>query len=188
MRWTRKGFEEDAAEAKVENWSGNGARPAEWFRAPTQWFYGPTQWLRGPTQWFYAPTRRVVTYAFFVTIGATTPARSEETCADSTCAIAEAPTAVASVASIASSAIAPARRIVVDLPARTLTLYENGRATHVYPAAVGRESTPTPSGSFTIINRLSDPVYYGAETTPVRSASDHAKLPPWRLAGLGEIA
>ena len=53
------------------------------------------------------------------------------------------------------------RRIVVSIPDRKLALIENGRVVKVYSAAVGRPASPTPSGTFTIVQRISNPAWYG---------------------------
>jgi len=55
----------------------------------------------------------------------------------------------------------PRRRIVVSIPDRKLALIEDGRVLKVYPTAVGRPTSPTPSGTFTIVQRISDPAWYG---------------------------
>jgi lipoprotein-anchoring transpeptidase ErfK/SrfK len=55
----------------------------------------------------------------------------------------------------------PQRRIVVSIPDRKLALIEDGRVVKVYPAAVGRATSPTPSGTFTIVQRISSPAWYG---------------------------
>ena len=62
-----------------------------------------------------------------------------------------------------SPAIAAAtatRRIVVSIPDRKLALIENDRIVRVYPVAVGAEVSPSPVGTFTIVNRVSNPTYY----------------------------
>jgi lipoprotein-anchoring transpeptidase ErfK/SrfK len=51
------------------------------------------------------------------------------------------------------------RLIVVSIPDRKLVLMENGAAKRVYPVAVGKPSTPSPAGQFTIVRRVSDPTY-----------------------------
>lgn len=51
----------------------------------------------------------------------------------------------------------PAYKILINTTARTLTLYENGKTYKVYPVAVGKPSTPTPKGSFTIVNKAVNP-------------------------------
>jgi hypothetical protein len=45
-------------------------------------------------------------------------------------------------------------RIVVDLSARRVTLFHNGRKALATPAAIGSEATPTPVGSFYVNQRL----------------------------------
>lgn len=59
-------------------------------------------------------------------------------------------------------------RLLLLVPARTLIAYRDGRPVRAYPAAVGRGTDPTPTGSFKIINRVEDPTWYprGAEPVP----------------------
>jgi lipoprotein-anchoring transpeptidase ErfK/SrfK len=52
------------------------------------------------------------------------------------------------------------RRIVVSIPHRKLALIENGHVKKVYPVAVGRANSPSPSGTFEVKNRLVSPTYY----------------------------
>lgn len=52
------------------------------------------------------------------------------------------------------------REIIVSLEDRKLALLEDGVVTRVFPVAVGKESSPSPSGSFTVVNRLTNPTYY----------------------------
>ncbi len=52
------------------------------------------------------------------------------------------------------------RRVLVSLPDRKLALFENGKAVRVYRVAVGKTSTPSPVGSFKIVNRVTNPTYY----------------------------
>jgi lipoprotein-anchoring transpeptidase ErfK/SrfK len=55
---------------------------------------------------------------------------------------------------------APARRILlVSIPDRELALLEDGAVKRVYSVAVGKASTPSPSGDYTIVRRVSDPTY-----------------------------
>ncbi|UWZ85580.1 L,D-transpeptidase [Occallatibacter riparius] len=51
------------------------------------------------------------------------------------------------------------RVIVVSLEDRKLALVEDGKVTKVYPVAVGKPSTPSPVGTFTIERRVANPVY-----------------------------
>jgi lipoprotein-anchoring transpeptidase ErfK/SrfK len=48
-------------------------------------------------------------------------------------------------------------RITVDVGKRTLTLYKDDAVYKTYPVAVGKPSTPTPKGSYKIINRAVNP-------------------------------
>lgn len=47
--------------------------------------------------------------------------------------------------------------ILVRLSKRKLYVYKKGRLHRVYPVAVGKPSTPTPRGDFTVINRQEHP-------------------------------
>jgi lipoprotein-anchoring transpeptidase ErfK/SrfK len=55
----------------------------------------------------------------------------------------------------------PQRRIVVSIPDRKLALMAGGRVVKTYPTAVGRATSPTPSGTFTIVQRIPHPTWYG---------------------------
>ena len=60
----------------------------------------------------------------------------------------------------APSVAASTRRVVVNLSDRTLTLVENGAVVRTFPVAVGAPQSPSPVGTFTIVNRLTNPTYY----------------------------
>lgn len=47
--------------------------------------------------------------------------------------------------------------IVINTKKHTLKLYNNGTLIKSYPVAVGKASTPTPKGTFTIINKAVNP-------------------------------
>ena len=47
--------------------------------------------------------------------------------------------------------------ILINRGARTLTLYKDNKVYKVYPVAVGKGSTPTPRGTFRIINKQVNP-------------------------------
>jgi L,D-transpeptidase catalytic domain len=55
--------------------------------------------------------------------------------------------------------VARQRLIVVSIPERKLVLMEDGTVKKVYPVAVGKASTPSPAGRFTINARVSNPTY-----------------------------
>lgn len=52
------------------------------------------------------------------------------------------------------------RRIVVSIPDRRLAVIENDRIVSLYQVAVGAAVSPSPVGTFTIVNRVSNPTYY----------------------------
>ena len=58
----------------------------------------------------------------------------------------------------------PHRRIVVSIPDRKLALLENGRVIKIYPTAVGAAASPTPSGTYKIVQRVANPTWYGPDT------------------------
>ena len=53
-----------------------------------------------------------------------------------------------------------ARRILVSIPDRRLVVIENNQVVQVFAVAVGAPATPSPTGTFTVINRVSNPTYY----------------------------
>lgn len=63
-------------------------------------------------------------------------------------------------ASAIASAPASTRRIVVVLSDRTLTLIENEKVVRMYTVAVGKRSTPSPTGRFLVVNRVARPSWY----------------------------
>jgi lipoprotein-anchoring transpeptidase ErfK/SrfK len=52
------------------------------------------------------------------------------------------------------------RRIVVSIPDRKLALIENGQIVSIYSIAVGAPASPSPAGTFSIVNRVANPTYY----------------------------
>jgi lipoprotein-anchoring transpeptidase ErfK/SrfK len=53
------------------------------------------------------------------------------------------------------------RRIVISIPAMTLELVENSELVKSYRIAVGKRSTPTPTGTFQIASMVKEPTWYG---------------------------
>ena len=49
------------------------------------------------------------------------------------------------------------KKIIINLASRTLSLYDNNERIHVYPLGVGKVSTPTPVGYYSILNKEIDP-------------------------------
>jgi hypothetical protein len=62
--------------------------------------------------------------------------------------------------SAAAAQDATKRVIVVSLEDRKLAFVEDGKVTKIYPVAVGKPSTPSPVGTFTIERRVANPVYH----------------------------
>lgn len=54
----------------------------------------------------------------------------------------------------------PARRIIVSIPNRKLAVVESGKVIKIFSTAVGAPKSPSPVGSFTIVQRLADPTWY----------------------------
>lgn len=54
----------------------------------------------------------------------------------------------------------PARRIVISIPDRKLAVLESDKVVKIFPTAVGKASTPSPAGSYTIVQRIPDPTWY----------------------------
>jgi hypothetical protein len=63
------------------------------------------------------------------------------------------------VAEQAAKPVAQMRVIVVSLEDRKLALVEDGQVKKVYTVAVGKPSTPSPVGTFTIERRVANPTY-----------------------------
>jgi lipoprotein-anchoring transpeptidase ErfK/SrfK len=62
---------------------------------------------------------------------------------------------------------APKRIIVVSLEDHKLALVVDGQVKKVYPVAVGKPSTPSPVGTFTIARRAANPTYHhNGKTVP----------------------
>jgi lipoprotein-anchoring transpeptidase ErfK/SrfK len=73
------------------------------------------------------------------------------------------------VALVAARAMAQAqqaqpveRRLVISIFDRKLAVVENGSVVKVYPVAVGADVTPSPTGSFKLATRVTNPTYYHA--------------------------
>lgn len=52
---------------------------------------------------------------------------------------------------------APRYNITVNVAARRLTLFKDGKVFKTYPISVGKPSTPTPRGNFKIVNKAYNP-------------------------------
>jgi len=66
----------------------------------------------------------------------------------------------AAAEALAQEAQPMARRILVSLPDCKLALLEGDHIVKIYPVAVGTAATPSPSGSFTVVERVTRPAWY----------------------------
>jgi L,D-transpeptidase ErfK/SrfK len=54
------------------------------------------------------------------------------------------------------------RVLVISIPDRKMAVIEDGTVKKVYPVAVGKKMTPSPTGVFFVVDRVADPAYYHA--------------------------
>jgi lipoprotein-anchoring transpeptidase ErfK/SrfK len=52
------------------------------------------------------------------------------------------------------------RTLLISVADRKLAVIEHGAVKKIYPIAVGTRATPSPTGSFFIVDRVTDPTYY----------------------------
>jgi lipoprotein-anchoring transpeptidase ErfK/SrfK len=79
----------------------------------------------------------------------------------------------------ASSAPARVKRqVVVSVPDRKLVVMENGAVLRVFPVAVGADVSPSPTGAFEIVSRLTDPTYYHSGVV-IPAGADNPLGPRW---------
>lgn len=70
---------------------------------------------------------------------------------------------IPSIAQNARSASPEAKRVVlVSIPDRKLAVIQDGDVTATFPIAVGARVSPSPTGEFTIVSRVTNPTYYHA--------------------------
>jgi lipoprotein-anchoring transpeptidase ErfK/SrfK len=69
--------------------------------------------------------------------------------------------AVLMIGAVEALAESPVRQIVVSIPDRKLVLLEDGKVKKVYDIAVGKASTPSPTGTFHIASHVKNPTWYG---------------------------
>src|SRR4051812_31031022 len=54
----------------------------------------------------------------------------------------------------------PARRVVVSIPDRKLAVMEDDRVLRTFEIAVGAPASPSPTGTFKIVNHIANPTWY----------------------------
>src|SRR5262245_40946407 len=52
------------------------------------------------------------------------------------------------------------KRVIVSIADRKLALVDEGRVVKTYAIAVGADESPSPTGEFKIISKVTDPTYY----------------------------
>lgn len=70
------------------------------------------------------------------------------------------PSKIAVAVTQSAQAAAVKREIVVSLIDHKLALLENGKVVRIYRVAIGKPSTPSPTGTYTIADRVENPTYY----------------------------
>jgi L,D-transpeptidase ErfK/SrfK len=70
------------------------------------------------------------------------------------------------------------RKILVSVPDRMLAVIDQGKVIRTFPVAVGASVSPSPTGEFRIVRRLSDPTYYH-EGVVIPPGSDNPVGPRW---------
>lgn len=64
----------------------------------------------------------------------------------------------------ATTSLASTRQIVLELGKRTISLREGDRVIGSWPVAIGDPSTPTPTGSFSVRNKVINPQYQSTKS------------------------
>jgi lipoprotein-anchoring transpeptidase ErfK/SrfK len=67
---------------------------------------------------------------------------------------------VAAADLVVAAATTTPRRVIVSIPDRKLAVVDASGVIDVFDVAVGKPSTPSPVGTFTIVNRVAHPTYY----------------------------
>jgi lipoprotein-anchoring transpeptidase ErfK/SrfK len=70
------------------------------------------------------------------------------------------------------------RQVIVSVPDRKLVVMENGAVLRVFSVAVGADVTPSPTGQFEIVKRLTDPTYYHSGVV-IPAGADNPLGPRW---------
>ncbi len=89
------------------------------------------------------------------------------------------PSALAQGVRVLAAAPARARRqVMVSVADRKLVVMEKGAVLRVFPVAVGAEVSPSPTGRFEIVSRLTEPTYYHSGIV-VPPGEDNPLGPRW---------
>lgn len=63
-----------------------------------------------------------------------------------------------------TTSLASTRQIVLELGKRTISLLEGGKVLGSWPVAIGDPTTPTPTGSFSVRNKVVNPQYQSTKS------------------------
>lgn len=66
-----------------------------------------------------------------------------------------------------TAAVTSTRQIVLELGRRTISLMEDGRVLGSWPVAIGDPATPTPTGTYQVMNKVMNPQYASTKTGKV---------------------
>ena len=83
--------------------------------------------------------------------------------------------AIAAIDACADERRTKGDRIVISIPDRKLVLLSGDSVLKIYDVAVGKPTTPSPRGEFTIISHVKNPTWYGP----------HIVVPPGKNNPLG---
>jgi lipoprotein-anchoring transpeptidase ErfK/SrfK len=88
--------------------------------------------------------------------------------------------AISSFAQVAQASPKPRakRTVVVSVLDRKLAVLEDGDVIAIFPVAVGAETSPSPTGEFEIVSRVSNPTYYKPGTV-IPSGKDNPVGTRW---------
>lgn len=64
-------------------------------------------------------------------------------------------------------------RVLINIPARTMQVFEDAGLWREFTVAVGKPSTPTPTGEFFIARKIKDPTWYPEGKDPVPPGPDN---------------
>jgi lipoprotein-anchoring transpeptidase ErfK/SrfK len=89
------------------------------------------------------------------------------------------PSALAQNASDAAPSLSRGQRqVIVSVPDRKLVVMQDGAVLRVFEVAVGADVSPSPSGTFVIVRRLTEPTYYHAGVV-IPAGSNNPLGPRW---------
>ena len=77
------------------------------------------------------------------------------------------------------------RWILINIPARSLRLYEDNNCVAMYPVGVGRIETKTPAGFYKIVEKIENPTWVDPDDTSVAISSGPDNPLGYRWLGIG---